>query len=84
MPLNSRVKKKIERAIEGIPARLREVRGERSQRAFAIEMGVFQQNVNRYEQGTHPQFEFLLRLVEMEGVDLHWLLTGDGSSPNGS
>ncbi len=61
-----------------IPKRLAEVRGERSQRAFAKELGVFQQNVNRYENGTTPHADFLITLALMENVSLDWLLLGKG------
>jgi transcriptional regulator with XRE-family HTH domain len=44
----------VERLKKKLPERLAEVRGERSQRQFARELGVFQQNVNRYENGTTP------------------------------
>ncbi len=45
-----------------IPRRLAQVRGDRSQRSFARELGVFQQNVNRYENGTTPHADFLITL----------------------
>ena len=59
-----------------IPRRLAQVRGERSQRAFALELGVFQQNVNRYEKGTTPHADFLIALALKENVSLDWLLLG--------
>ena len=55
-----------------------EVRGDRSQRQFARELGVFQQNVNRYENGTTPHTDFLLTLATKEGISLDWLLLGKG------
>ena len=58
--------------------RLEEVRGQRSQRQFARELGVFQQNVNRYESGTTPHVDFLLTLALQENVSLDWLLLGKG------
>lgn len=69
----------VEKAKAGIPSRLAKVRGDRSQRAFAIELGVFQQNVNRYEGGTTPHPDFLITLALKEGVSIDWLLTGRGS-----
>jgi len=60
------------------PRRLAAVRGERSQRQFAHELGVFQQNVNRYENGTMPHTDFLMTLAEKEGISLDWLLLGRG------
>ncbi len=59
-------------------ARLPQIRGDRSQRAFARELGVFQQNVNRYEKGTTPHADFLITLALKENVSLDWLLLGRG------
>lgn len=61
-----------------LPERLAEIRGERSQRQFARDLGVFQQNVNRYENGTTPHADFLLTLAQHENVSLDWLLLGKG------
>ncbi len=59
-----------------ITARLSQIRGDRSQRSFARELGVFQQNVNRYENGTTPHADFLITLALKENVSLDWLLLG--------
>jgi len=67
----ARLKKKL-------PERIAEVRGDRSQRQFARDLGVFQQNVNRYENGTTPHTDFLLTLAVKESVSLDWLLLGKG------
>jgi transcriptional regulator with XRE-family HTH domain len=67
----SRMKKKL-------PDRIALVRGSRSQRQFARDLGVFQQNVNRYENGTTPHTDFLITLANKEGVSLDWLLLGKG------
>ncbi|MEN8183560.1 MAG: helix-turn-helix domain-containing protein [Myxococcota bacterium] len=61
-----------------LPERLAEVRGDRSQRQFARDLGVFQQNVNRYEAGTTPHTDFLITLALKEGVSIDWLLLGKG------
>ena len=61
-----------------LPERLAKVRGTRSQRQFARELGVFQQNVNRYESGTTPHTDFLITLALKEGVSIDWLLLGRG------
>ncbi|MBM4384081.1 MAG: helix-turn-helix domain-containing protein [Deltaproteobacteria bacterium] len=58
--------------------RLVQVRGVRSQRQFARELGVFQQNVNRYESGTTPHAEFLIQLAMKEDISIDWLLLGRG------
>lgn len=68
----------LERAKRQIPIRLAQIRGERSQRSFAQELGVFQQNVNRYESGTVPHADFLITLAVQEDVSLDWLLLGKG------
>jgi transcriptional regulator with XRE-family HTH domain len=61
-----------------IAKRLAQIRGERSQRSFARELGVFQQNVNRYESGTTPHADFLITLALKESISLDWLLLGRG------
>jgi transcriptional regulator with XRE-family HTH domain len=68
----------IHRLKRKIPERLAELRGDRSQRQFARDLGVFQQNVNRYENGTTPHTDFLLTVAMKEGVSLDWLLLGKG------
>ncbi len=68
----------IERFKKQIPARLAQIRGDRSQRAFARDLGVFQQNVNRYENGTTPHADFLVTLALQENISLDWLLLGRG------
>jgi transcriptional regulator with XRE-family HTH domain len=58
--------------------RLIVVRGDRSQRRFARDLGVFQQNVNRYESGKTPHTDFLLTLALRENISIDWLLLGKG------
>jgi len=71
--------KRVEVKRRQIPARLRQVRGERSQRGFAAEIGVFQQNINRYERGEAlPGVDFLVTLALSEGISLDWFLLGEG------
>jgi transcriptional regulator with XRE-family HTH domain len=70
----------LEKQKKLVPLRLAQVRGERSQRSFARELGVFQQNVNRYETGTTPHADFLITLAIREGISLDWLLLGKGRS----
>lgn len=70
----------LERIKRQVPARLEAVRGDRSQRSFARELGVFQQNVNRYENGTTPHADFLITLALKENVSLDWLLLGKGQA----
>lgn len=68
----------LERHKRQIQVRLAQIRGNRSQRSFARELGVFQQNVNRYENGTTPHADFLITLALQENVCLDWLLLGRG------
>ena len=68
----------LDRLKRQLPERLAKVRGERSQRQFARELGVFQQNVNRYESGTTPHTDFLITLAIKERVSVDWLLLGKG------
>ena len=67
----NRIKKKL-------PERIAQVRGDRSQRQFARDLGVFQQNVNRYENGTTPHTDFLITLALKENISVDWLLLGKG------
>jgi transcriptional regulator with XRE-family HTH domain len=66
------------------PGRLASVRGNRSQRQFAKQLGVFQQNVNRYENGTMPHANFLITLATKEEISLDWLLLGRGQMHRGA
>ena len=68
----------LDRQKRQVSGRLAKIRGDRSQRAFARELGVFQQNVNRYESGTTPHADFLITLALQENVSLDWLLLGRG------
>jgi len=68
----------VERHKKKISERLAQVRGDRSQRQFARDLGVFQQNVNRYESGTTPHADFLIQLAIKERVSLDWLVLGKG------
>lgn len=68
----------VQRHKKRLPERLARVRGDRSQRQFARDLGVFQQNVNRYESGTTPHTDFLIQLALKENVSIDWLLLGKG------
>ena len=70
----------VERMKRKLPERIAQVRGDRSQRQFARDLGVFQQNVNRYESGTTPHTDFLITLALKENVSLDWLLLGRGKA----
>jgi transcriptional regulator with XRE-family HTH domain len=73
----------VERLKRSLPERLQKVRGNRSQRQFARDLGVFQQNVNRYESGTTPHTDFLITLALKEQVSVDWLLLGKGKMRRG-
>ena len=68
----------VQRLKRKLPERLAQVRGDRSQRQFARDLGVFQQNVNRYESGTTPSADFLITLALREQISIDWLLLGKG------
>ena len=68
----------VTRLKRNLPDRLAQVRADRSQRQFARDLGVFQQNVNRYENGTTPHTDFLITLATKESISLDWLLLGRG------
>ena len=60
----------VQRVKRDLRKRIAAVRGTRSQRRFARDLGVFQQNVNRYEAGkTIPNVDFLIK-VALKGRDL--------------
>jgi transcriptional regulator with XRE-family HTH domain len=73
----------VDKLKRSLPDRLQKVRGDRSQRQFARDLGVFQQNVNRYESGTTPHTDFLITLALKEGVSVDWLLLGKGKMRRG-
>jgi transcriptional regulator with XRE-family HTH domain len=73
----------VERIKRKLAERIASVRGNRSQRQFARDLGVFQQNVNRYESGTTPHTDFLITLAVKENVSLDWLLLGRGKMKRG-
>ena len=68
----------IERYKRGIQARIAKVRGRRSQRTFARELGVSWQKVNGYENGQIPRADFLITIAINEGISIDWLLLGRG------
>ncbi len=68
----------VERLKRKFPERLAIVRGDRSQRQFARALGVYQQNINRYESGTTAHADFLITLALKESISIDWLLMGKG------
>ncbi|MFN0137459.1 MAG: helix-turn-helix domain-containing protein [Phycisphaerae bacterium] len=63
--------------------RLRELRrrhfGAPGRDALARALGVAEDDVERWERGTIPPGEALVRICELTGEDLQWLLTGQAS-----
>ena len=57
--------------------RIRMVRGEQTQMAFAEKVGIKQAMVSRYEAGHEtPSPRVLLRIAKFHGRSIEWLLTG--------
>ncbi len=50
--------------------------GARGKGAFAAQLGVSAEEYARYERGAVPSGEVLVRICELTGEDLQWLLTG--------
>ena len=62
-----------------IPERLIQLMGSRSQRGWARELGVPQQNISRYLLGgASPHVDFLIHIGRRENVNLNWLVLGEG------
>ncbi len=62
--------------------RLKQVRAalNMQQGAFAGKLGILQQQLSKYECGFNkPSIEFLIKLSKIFNVNIHWLLTGEGS-----
>ena len=78
------VKRKISRKgsssnkLRVIGRRLREIRGfDATQREFANRIGISQGQLSKYERGlAPPAVEVLIRIKQLYGVSLDWLLTG--------
>ena len=70
----------VERFKRGLPERLAQTRGGRSQQQFARDLGVGRQNVNRYESGTTPHVDFLITLVAELVATLRRAITQNGET----
>ena len=68
--------------------RQRLVRGTETQRSFAAALGVHENTVANAERRDSATQDYLLRLAEVRNINLHWLLTGQGTmrleDPTGS
>ena len=58
--------------------RLRLVRGSVTQKAFAEELGLHENTVANAERRGSATNEYLLKIAAARGINLHWLLTGQG------
>ncbi len=62
---------------EGIGSRIREIRGERTQKVFGQIIGATQSYISDLERGKSlPSVSFLARLAEISGRSYDWILTG--------
>jgi transcriptional regulator with XRE-family HTH domain len=65
---------------QALAQRIRELRrrhfGPRGKAEFARRLGISPQEYERYERGTVPPGEVLVRMCELTGEDLQWLLVG--------
>lgn len=69
---------KLEIDWKSVGRRVRELRGfDKNQARFALELGVSQGQLSKYEQGTSEiGAAVLLRLARTSGKTIEWLLTG--------
>lgn len=70
-------KKSLKDYFWGLPQRIRQVRGELSQKEFADLIGVNQRTVHKYEKGIASPGAFILKMIANQGaVSVEWLLRG--------
>ena len=60
-----------------------EVAGPRGKASFAKQLGISPSTYDYYESTRVPPADVLVRMAEVAGVALSWLLTGDSDSPGG-
>ena len=60
-------------------SRLKLVRGNTSQKAFASELGVHENTVSNAERRDSAPQDYLVKIAEARNVNLNWLLTGRGA-----
>ena len=63
--------------------RLKLVRGATTQSAFALELGIHLNTVSNAERRNSATQEYLLKIAAARGINLHWLLTGQGQARAG-
>jgi len=62
-----------------IGLRLEQIRGRRSQKVMAAELGVALRSYAHYEHGTREVSALLLQRLSALGYDVNWVLTGKGT-----
>lgn len=61
-----------------LDVRLKEIIGSQSVRSFAQEIGVSETAVRKYLKGGLPALDILMRICDLTGVNVNWLVTGEG------
>lgn len=83
MPFQPRYTAPVNRTTNSLDSRIRELRrrhfGPQGRERFAAALGVSADDYERFERGTIPPGELLVRICELTGEDLQWLLTGQAS-----
>ena len=71
---------RVDSELRHLQRRLELLKGDRSQRQWALELGIHQQTVNKWlTAGKVPDVAMVLRVALVEGVSVEWLLLGQGS-----
>ena len=74
----------MEKEKTGVGARIREIRGQRTQKEFSALLGIGNSTLIRYEaEERDPDMDFILRLNVLFKVQPLWLLTGWGDEASG-
>jgi transcriptional regulator with XRE-family HTH domain len=72
-------KNSLKMDVRGIGLRIRGLRGETRQQAFASELGISQSQLSKIESGNvSPTIEFVLRLASKFRKSIDWIVTGKG------
>jgi SOS-response transcriptional repressor LexA/DNA-binding XRE family transcriptional regulator len=70
--------------IERVKLLRQQYAGARGKSEFARSLGISPSTYSYYEKNRIPPIELLLKISEVTGADLHWLLTGDQGSQKDS
>lgn len=71
----------LREGIGSFPERLEQVIGDQSVRQFAHDIGLSEGAVRAFKQGRVPRADDALAIARHRGVDLMWLLAGEGQPP---